>query len=102
MTVGDFLCRGYYLASFNGSPPQRTCCVEKHITIGVSFALTVKGRSHAMNMPTNVAPRQGTFRELLHLWKFQNLPQLSLLMACLFMTTAAVNAEPQCTQPNLN
>ena len=55
-----------------------------------------------MNMPTNVAPRQGTFRELLHLWKFQNLPQLSLLMACLFMTTAAVNAEPQCTQPNLN
>ena len=45
---------------------------------------------------------QGTFRELLHLWKFQNLPRLSPLMACLFTTTAAVNAEPQCTQPNLN
>lgn len=58
--------------------------------------------------PTNceriLAPflMQGTFRELLHLWKFQNLPQLSQLMACLFTTTAAVNAEPQCTQPNLN
>ena len=58
MTLGDFLFRGYYVASFNGSPPQSACYVEKHIKIGVSFALNVKGRSHAMNMPANVAPHR--------------------------------------------
>ena len=44
---------------------------------------------------------QGTFRELLHLWKFQNHPQLSPLMARLFASTAAVQAQPQPTQQNL-
>ena len=57
--------------------------------------------------PTNceriLAPflMQGTFRELLHLWKFQNHPQLSPLMARLFASTAAVQAQPQPTQQNL-
>ena len=38
---------------------------------------------------------KGTFRELLHLWKFQNHPHLSPLMAYVFADTTAVHAEPQ-------
>jgi ComF family protein len=45
---------------------------------------------------------QGTFRELLHLWKFQNHLQVSPLMARLFASTAAVQAQPQPTQQNLS
>ena len=45
---------------------------------------------------------QGTFRGLLHLWKFQNYPQLSPLMARLFASTAAVQAQPQPTQQDLS
>ena len=45
---------------------------------------------------------QGTSRELLHLRKFQNHPQLSPLMACLFATTTAVQAQPQRPQQNLS
>ena len=37
---------------------QSACCVGRHITIGVFCALTVKGRSHAMNKPANVAPHR--------------------------------------------
>ena len=68
-----------------------------------------RSRCPACHMrPTNcgriLAPflMQGTFRELLHLWKFQNHPQLSTLMACLFATNTAVQAQPQHRQQNLN
>ena len=45
---------------------------------------------------------QGSFRELLHLWKFQNHPHLSPLMAHLFATATAINPQPQPIQQKLH
>ena len=106
--------RGFLCAVCQGTLPRNEHACRHCATPMSHSKLQIPGaprrsRYPACHMrPTNcgriLAPflMQGTFRELLHLWKFQNHPQLSPLMARLFASTAAVQAQPQHTQQNLN
>ena len=112
----------------------RRVLVEKHITIGVSFALIANAHSRN-NTPANVAPpmplntahsgaprrhhrparhtHPTTCKRILAPFLMRvrfgsscicgssRIPQLSPLMARLFASTAAVQAQPQPTQQNL-